>query len=255
MDNCLNLNIAYHNQTFRKGIMEVPFKIVFQTSSKSIEKYCKENYPKLMTYSNYSMQDNVDLQKMRAYIKVNLGTEINEIHNYFYKNNLLNPFNIKDNLTKIKIDRCDCKINTNPDIPFLELNGIISFDYDKMLKIYSEKKYIKAIKIDKQITKINIKFKITKPYPYILTYRNSLAFKTDFLNLFKNYVNATKTNAVQKLIEKEFNLDGIQNYKKNISWSDNNILIEINDVSKLLKIKVKENILPITGGYLLLRGK
>ena len=57
MDNCLSLNISYNNQTFRKGIMSVPFKIVFQTSSKTIEKYCKENYPKLMTYSIYGFRE------------------------------------------------------------------------------------------------------------------------------------------------------------------------------------------------------
>lgn len=254
MDNCIKLNISYNMQTFKKGIMEVPFEIVFQTSSKTIEKYCKETYPSLMTYSNYSMSQLTDLQKMRAYIKVNLGSEVDEIHNYFYKKNLISPFTIKTGLTKIKIIKCDCKTHTNPDIPYLEINGTITLDYNAMLKIYCSK-YIHAINKEKHIIKESIKFKIDKAYPYILTYSNSLAFKTEFLNLFIQYVNRDKTNDIRKFVEKEMGIDNINTYRKVITWSDQEISIEVNDVGKLLKIKMKENILPLTGGYLLLRNK
>lgn len=245
-------DISFHMQSFRKDIVSTPFSLVFQTESENIEKYCKQKYPDLMEYSQYSPEQIRKLHEMRKYIKDNLKQiDIKFIHNFFYDRSWVDPFKIDDGLTTIELNGYNCKTWTDPQVPFLEVKGIIHFNISTLLKFYFKKNKLYFTKDNGVVTRnLDITF---SSFPLLLTYRSSIRLKSALLSMFTQEINGTATTPVKSKVQMEMELKKIEEYKKNIKWNATNTLrIEITDTAKLLKLKIKESpVLPLVGGYIL----
>lgn len=251
-----DFTISFHMQSIEGGKIITPFELVFQTENKVIETYCKKQWPYLMTTQQYSIEQLAELQKMKAYIRRNLAYGDQQyIHDFFYMRHWFEPVVQSMKLTSIKLINYDCKFWTDRETPYLEIKGEITLDIAKMLNLYFDKKYIKPVKpMNKKILYEELSLKLVRPFPLYITFRGGVEARNQMLNMITAAINDRGTNPIKKLIEKEMGITGIHEYKKTLHWKyQDEIVIEINDTMRLLKIKVRKNIIPIAGGYVLWR--
>jgi len=234
---------------YKGNIMTVPFSVVMQTQSQKIEKYCITTWPILMTHQQYSPEDNLLKYKMYAYIKNNLSTsDLNDIHKIAYDRNWMTPFELNDNGSKCELKEYGCKIRSNPNIPYLELKGILSIDLIQMFNIYIKKGWI-TFESKSGMLSENPYIKIGKNLPYIIKYGGSQTPYDIILNeIIKQ--SKQKDSAINKLIVTKTKLKNIHDYEKKITWGlEKNIVnIELKEKMRLLKDKALEN--PIKYGLL-----
>ena len=252
----MDFQIKFHMQTVKNKKVTTPFKIVFQTPSKSIEKRCVEQWPYLMQHQKYSTQQLKELQKMKAYIKNRLSrSDKNYIHKYFYDTKWFEPFRRITNMTSIELTDYNCKIWTDKEVPFLEISGEITLDMRKLFDLYFKRKFLK-LETEKTRHKFHDKVMIRfqKPLPLYVTFRGGQEAKKVFANLLREKIDSRRPNDIKKKFEKQFNLKKLETFKKDVEWDRRGkLVVEINDTMKMLKIKAKENVLPLAGGYLLYR--
>jgi hypothetical protein len=259
MNNTRDFTINFHTQSNKKNKLSTNFKIVFQTSNNNIEKYCQETWPYLIEHKQYSLDQLKELQQMKRYIKKNISqNDINYVHKYFYDKSFFDNIRITNKFTSIEITNYDCKMWTD-NIPYIELEGIITLDLDKLFGYYIRKDYYKLIMPYKQKL-INIEFDIffSKSFPLYATFRNNTLIKKIFLDYIYKELNNKNNRKLLKDIEKTLKISKIYEYKKQVKWKGKNIHVNINDITKLLKLKAKKNFLPMAGGYILykkLRGR
>jgi len=253
----MDFTISFHNQLIKNYIIETDFEIVFQTSIQSIEKYCKEKYPTLITHKQYSTDELAQLVLMKNYIKKNLNSnDITYIHNYFYEKHWFEPLSYISNITSIKLTDYNCKMWSDPELPYLEIKGIISLDLKKLVDLYlNKKKYYDIILpySQKVVSKVS-SIKFNRAFPLYVTYKGGVEFRNQVLNIVKDYIKNKIPNNIKQVIEKKMKINNIDEYKMEVNWkSSDEIEININDAMKLLKLKIKENFLPMAGGFVLYR--
>lgn len=257
-----DFNISFHDQkyvnTAREKSVTTKFKIIFQTTSKNIEKYCLKNYPTLLTHKQYSADEIKQFIEMRKYIENNLNqSDKDYIHKYFFDRGWFGPFKFnKTKISNIKLEDYDVKMWAD-EIPYLEIDGIITIDIKQMVKEYISNKYIKFEEPYKQnITSKEINVKFSKQFPLLITFRGGLNFKNILIKMIEDFIKSNRKNFIKEGIEKKLGIDKIHEYKMDITWNQNDsIKVLINDSIKLLKLKAKKNIIPLTFGYFMLKGK
>jgi len=100
--------------------------------------------------------------------------------------------------------------------------------------------------------RLSIKFQ--RPLPLLVTYRGGTRVKEVILNRLKAIINDSKTDAIKTNIEKNIGIKNIHEYKKELVWRQaDELLLEITDTTKLLGIEAKKHVIPLIGGWLLLR--
>lgn len=247
-------NTAIVNNSKKKKTLEVKFKIVFQTGSTVIEKYCKQNYETLLTHKQYSTDEKTKLFEMKKYIKDNLNVnDLNYIHKYFFDKGWFNPFKFNKNFIKIDITDTDAKMWTDKELPYLEIDGLLTLDLKKMFDEYMLYNFHKfEFDIKQPITSRTIKFKFARSLPLFLTYKINPQIYSIFVNIFESYIKSKSKNIIKNEIEKLLKISNIETYKMNINWKfSDTIEVNINDTIKLLKLKAKESFLPTVGGFVL----
>lgn len=257
-----DFDIQFHTQTVRNRgknkDISIRFKIVFQTSTKKIEKYCLEHHSNLLQHKQFSADERAQLIIMRQYIENNLTKkDLNYIHEYFYDRRWFDPFVVrdKDKISSIEVDTVDAKMWTD-DLPYLEVNGTITVYFKELFDEYVKKGYHSFEMINKQrITSRIIKFVFARALPLILTYRGHNHIKGIFTSIFEDYIKSRRTdrrNIIKKEIEKRLKIEDIHLYRMKIDWKfTNTIEVNINDTARLLKLKAKESVLPIIGGFVI----
>jgi hypothetical protein len=243
-------NIAFQLQNIKKGIVSIPFDIVFRTNNQSIEQYCAKNFKDVLREYAYSIEQNKILLEMKRYIKRTISNkDIESIHRYFYDKRWMEPILFIDKITNIELTDYDCKFWTDPNIPFLEIKGIIYFDLYKMLELYFKKKFININK-QRRIIKEEVEYVFMKSLPLFLTYQQTGTMKAELLKIFIELIN--KRSYISDQLEKILKIKKISDYKKEITWKDNKtISVYINDLIKLLSLRASQNIIPLTAtGYI-----
>ena len=257
-----DFDIQFHTQSIRNTNrfkdISIRFKIVFQTSTKKIEKYCLEHHSNLLRHKQFSADERAQLIIMRQYIESNLTKkDLNYIHQYFYDRRWFDPFNSrdKDKISSIEIDTVDAKIWTD-ELPYLEVNGTITIHFKELFDEYVKKGYHRFEMDRKQrITTRIIRFIFSKSLPLILTYRGHNNIKDIFISIFEDYIKSRRKdrrNIIKKEIEKYLKIENIHLYRMKINWKfSDTIEVNINDTTRLLKLKAKESVLPIIGGFVI----
>jgi hypothetical protein len=258
-----DFNISFHNQSFSDTLsnksISTKFKIIFQTTSKTIENYCMTNYPTLLTHKQYSADEIRQFIEMRNYISRSLtNADKDYVHKYFFDRGWLEPFKFnRSKFTSIVFDDYDAKMWADTSAPYLEIDGTITLDINKMLNEYISSRFIKyETPRSQKITSKEILIRFDKNFPLIITYRGGLTFKNILLKMVTDIIKSNRKSIIKDEVEKQLKLDKIHEYKMDITWNqDNSIKVLINDSIKLLKLKAKKNIVPLTLGYFMLRNK
>lgn len=248
--NFQEFNIHWPLKSIKNNILQVKFSLAFQTNSLALEKYCFQNYKKVLhKYQGFDINDLRMLNIMKVYIKKHIGnTEKENILEFLFTKNLFLPIIKSQGCASIIIENYDAKIFENTSIgpwPFILIEGYILFDIVKMLGLYINNDYIKIIKRDNKFVKEVIEFSITKPFPAIIVQDYSPTVLDIILSLFTVMCN-TKNNFTNKL-ERELKIKDFYLFKKDITWQGNNsIRIVIDDWKRLLKLQTKKNWAPLT---------
>jgi hypothetical protein len=258
--NVISFNIDFGTMSYKGNKAIFPFAVVYQTQSKKIEQYCQKTWPKLMTHEIYTPEDNLQKYKMYSYIKNNLtSSDLNDLHKTIYERNWMSPLDFNDKISTIEITEYGCKTWSDPNIPYLELKGIIIIDMIDMFHCYIKKGWI-TFENKSGILSENPTIKINKSLPFIIRYNSS---QTPFDIILKEVTKQLNTNgsALLKMIHTKIKIKDFAGYKKNITWGlDKSIInIEIKEKIKLLKDKalaepIKYGLLGL-GAHYLLRGK
>lgn len=249
-----NFNIDFNSLVIKKDTATYSFSIVMQTESKEIEKYCFEKWNRLM-YVTYILtpEDKLEQIKMESFIKKKLSTSAidnKNIHKFFYDRSWFTPITQSDNITTIALDDFDCKIWTNPEIPYLQLKGTISIDMNKLLEIYVRKAFITFRHDNKFVSEV-IHMQFTRSIPMIMRYFDNPILHQYFVNYVTQKLK-TPNNFLLKKLETVCKIKKLHTLKKQVTWENNEIKININDLVAILGIKAKRNILPLTlGGFIL----
>ena len=135
MINIADFSINFNLQDFRKNIVTTPFKIVFQTSDKKLEKIVAAKWPDLVKVTSaYNMQQLKRLQYMKAFINKHLDkSSIDDIHAYFYQRHWIEPLKRKENLTTIILTNFDAKHWLDKPEPYFEIEGHVVWGATAMI--------------------------------------------------------------------------------------------------------------------------
>lgn len=246
--------IDYNNVQVKNLKVTYPFYIVMHTENKELEIDCKQQWPKLMyTATSLSESDKIQLNKMRLYIQRKLKMQhqdLNNIHKMFYERNIMGPLILSQGCSSVDLVHFDCKLWTDPEVPFLELHGEITIDCEKMLDIYIKRSYLQ-MKTDNKFVRESITIRFVKALPMIMTTVDREVVRKTLLLWFE--INCKKsTSVLNKKLETLLKIKQLHTFKKEINWTQpNEITIEINDFAKLLGLKTKKNLLPLTvGGFI-----
>jgi hypothetical protein len=247
--NVITYSIEFGVSTYKGNVGIFPFTCVLQTNSKKIEKACGTQWPKLMTHQQYTTQDNLDKYKMIKYIKDNLTTsDIKDIHKLAYDKGWFTPFEISDNISTCELQEFNCKIWSDPNIPYLELKGLLKLDIVNMLQIYIKKNWI-TFETDSGILSEKPRIRFNKSLPFIVRYNSS---QTPLDLLLKEIIKQanTKNSVIDKFLVSKTKLKNIAEYKKELTWAPDkqSINIEIKEKVRLLKDKALAD--PIKYGLL-----
>mgnify|MGYP001564180587 CR=1 FL=1 len=248
----IDFKIIWPTQILLKNIIYTRFKVAFQTTDKTIERVCATKWPNLMKEGAYTQSDLRELQLMKVYIKTNLDKkDLDNIHEYFYTKRFIHPCTIADKMTDLKIIEADAKKWTD-ELPFLELEGEITFDVNKLFKKYFEKKWIKVESKDK-LTKQIIEFKFIKPFPLLTIYDKPNEIKIAIRDILDSDLNKRNSYWI-KIFEKIIEHKNFHTWKKDVEFSTlDKIQVIINDSIKLLGEKISENKTKMAFGLLAAR--
>lgn len=236
------LDISFPLTAVEKNTISVPFKVIYQTSSKSLELKIAEKYPDLIVHASYNAEQLKRLLQMKSDIKNGLtSSDIDKIHDIFYDKYFLDPFVKNDQVSEIKLTGYDCKVWTDAEAPYLEITGIISSDIDIIFqKLLLKRKFIikKDFKSFKQT--VSLKLRSHLPLMYIFdkpTFLLSHFFHEIFMRQLDKHGTFWNTKIRQSFKIKEF-----EKAQKEIELlSFNEIRIKILDFGKNLMNKISQN--------------
>ena len=231
--------ILDHSQTVYKGTKGTfKFKCVVQTRDTKIEQYLMTTWPKLMTMQQYTQQDNLDQYKMIDYIKKNLKPrDIEDVLKISFDRSWWNPIEIRHNIVKCTLTDYRAKIWSQPNVPYLELTGEITFDFTDLIKLYIKEKWM-VFKTESGIFAEAPHIEFLKPMPFASIYNGSQTPSKIVLDEIIKQASQSGSE-ITKLLVTTTKLKSIHSYKKDIKWSMDRkkILIEIKEKIRLLKDK------------------
>lgn len=245
----INFKIDFTLQQYNAGKMTTPFKIIFQTSNKKIENYCKEKWPELLQEKMWNMQEKRKLVAMQSYIKKNLmKSDLENIEKLFYDEKWFRDFTLSDKITSIKTVEVDCKTWTDKSTPYLEYKGIITTNIHKIVDLFFKKRLI-SLKVDNRFVKMDVEMFFNRSWPFFLMYQN----KTTSSQVIMKYMQKLSMSSKSELSKKLSKITGIKDiytFKKILTWTplERGIKIVIDDYFKLLKLKAKKSLFPMVVG-------
>lgn len=246
-------NIDFSLYEIKGSIISFPFYMVMQTKDRSIEEHCFKTYPRLMyETTQYDAIDRANQAKMERYIIKNFKeSDKQEVHKFFYDKNWMAPLSMSARLTKITFNDFDCKIWTNPQVPFLEIKGQIHFDLNDILDYYIKRNLL-SIKRDKKLTKEVVNLRFMRGLPFMLTYMTKNTVNEMIIEYFENKLNSRQKNYVLDKFVKLTKLKKFGKMKKEITWKDNHtIQVVIIDMLAVIGAKLKRNYIPLSAaGYI-----
>lgn len=242
-----DFKLQFNNFELKKNILAIQFSIAIQSNNKELESYCLEKYPDLMIASEYSMEQLKRLYEMKRYIKskVNSSSLYSDgIRNYYHANHWIDPLDEKDGIEKLEFTDFDCKKwNDVEGIPHIEIDGKILIDLEKTFNTYLKKKFIQ-LSLETGLFKRDIAIKFSKPFPLILMYSLASTFNNWKDAYIKQQISQplNKVGMLGKEIAKLADMDKFHQVQKTINQFDSKtIKIEINEFSKLVEKKIKDN--------------
>lgn len=225
------------------GVVIFPIYMEVQTTSTVIEQYCAKNFPNLINFHEFTMEEMYQLAKMKAYIKNNLSAvDKKEILGVLQTKGWLN--NIGTDLYKLKILETRCRMAADK-LPFLLINMEISFDIKTIIKYYINKKWLNIRRSQNNLTKETAEIYFIQPLPYMLAFERSFDIKNEILKVIIDVLKTKSLLSTQ--LDDAIGLQNTNSLKKDIAWQDDRILkVVINDTLGLLKAKAKKNWIPLT---------
>lgn len=228
-----------------KGIYTVPFKIIAQTSDKTTEMFCFTTWPSLMYDHPYNNKELSMFVKMQAYLRKTLNKNktlfIDGLYDYLDKHGWFVNIKKQENCFDIFIDKVDCKMWNDKTCPHLQVHGIISVDINKIIDIFDLHNWIRFEKYSTQIFSEAFYLKFEKSIPTLLTFQLSTAVENVILQKIKQLVNNNQSN-VYKQIKKNYKINGLEKYKKQIEKIDQNkFKITFTNFIDILKLRTKNN--------------
>lgn len=246
--NTFNFQWAY--KTIKRNIMTVKFEIIFQTTSLKLENYCKKNYQDVIIRNliPFTVEQLQKLYAMRNYLKKNTTpSDIQDILQYLQKHQWFGDIPLSVQCASIQIHDFDCKYlsTTSSSTPFLVYAGTLTIDLKKIIQYYVQQQYFRVIEKDNKFIKEAITLLLTKPLPKIITQDNLIVMKNVILDIIIDLLSTP--SPLSSLISKTLDIKDIHTYKKEVRWeNDVTLKILINDYIKLLQLKAKKNIVPLT---------
>lgn len=234
----LSYLIDHSSTTYQKTEVTIKFECVVQTKSKKLEQHLMNTWPKLLTHQQFTHEDNIEHHKMINYIKNNLTQkDIDDIHELSYKRGWWNPFLFQNKQTKCELVNYRAKMWSNPNTPYLEVEGEIKLDFKKLLDFYIKQNWME-FKTDSGLVSEAPYIEIKRSIPFALTYNGSRRPFDIILEEVKRQSN-TRNTPINKLLVKTTKLKNIHSYKKDIKWSMDRkkILVELKERLRLLKDK------------------
>ena len=224
-----------------------PFRAVVQTRSKSVEKECKKRWPNIMTIHENTIEDNMNLVKMRSYIINNLSAQDkDDIHELLYDRGWLAPFEANDKITTIKITSSDCKIWSDPETPYLEVGGEITTSMPAISTAFCKRGWIQ-VKTSGGIASEEVELKFTRSTPLLIRYMGS---SEPFEILLRDLEKMIKTSGSvpARLITQATKFKNAHTMKADITWGwdKSTIKIKYTDTMALIAAKAKRS--PIAYG-------
>lgn len=223
------------------GVVTFPVYLEVQTTSTKIEQYCMKNFPTLIVFHEFSMEEMYQLAKMKTYIKSNLtASDKKDIIDVFItKGWLNNAITVYD----FKILECRCRMAADK-IPFLLINAEISFNIKSLMKYYVSQNWLSIVHTGNNITKETAELYFSQPLPYMLIFERSSEIQAQMLQVISELL---RSGPLAKQFDKAVGLEKASTLKKQITWgTDKQIKIVIDDAVGLLKLKAKKNWVPLT---------
>ena len=217
--------------------LRIPFYTVIQTSDLNIEKHLVEKYEKyLYVRDTGTLEDSIEIKAMRAYIVNNIGkSEIKDIktlikeRNYF--GNLDYEIEIKDGRGRYW---------TDPEMPYIQIDGFIVINMDKMWPWTLKNRYYKYV-INKKWIKFEVLFKQYKSFPLPLEKTNiKLIIERNFLYNIDEDLN-NKNSLLYKQLKKKTGIKKFFKVKRRVYFFKNYIKLDFFDTINIIIRKTMDN--------------
>ena len=224
-----------------------PFKVVSQTRTKSIERECKKRWPRIMSMQENTIEDNMDLAKMRSYIINSLTTQDkDDIHELLYDRGWLAPFDSNDKITTIKITTSDCKTWSDPEIPYLEIGGEITTSMPALATAFCKRGWIQS-KTSGGIASETAELHFMRSVPLLIRYMNAAEpFEILLRDLEKSI--RTSGSILANIIAKVTKFKNAHTMKSDVTWGYDKSTIKITYKDTMAIIAAKAKRSPIAYG-------
>jgi hypothetical protein len=137
-----DFQIQFSLQSCTKTSIITPFKIVVLTDNKVLESEIKKTYPEFLYHRILTPQENLRYIEMQNFIlkRANQLNMAQLTEEYFLSNKWLFPLN--QSHIKTKLTKANSKYWTNPNYPYLELEGTIEIDMVKAFDYYYKMNFL-----------------------------------------------------------------------------------------------------------------
>ncbi len=227
-----------------KGIYVVPFKIVAQTSDKSLETYCQKKYPTLMNEHAYSVQELKQFYEMQGYLRRELKNNsrlfLDGLYEYFQQHNWFANTKKADKLYEFVINNADCK-KWNDIVPHLQVSSFLIVDVKKVMEVFDKNNWLRFEKFSNRFLSESFYVKFYQSLPMILTFQSLTAINDLITKKIEELTN-NKQSKIYKQIKNYYKIDNIEKYKKKLARLDvNKYQVTFLNFIDILKLRVKNN--------------
>ena len=227
-----------------KGHYIIPFKIIAQTSNKSLETYCQKTYPTLMYEHAYNVQELKQFYEMQNYLRRELKNKnelfVDGLYEYFQQHNWFGKTKKADKLYEFMISNADCK-KWNDAIPHLQVYAFLVVDVKKVMEVFDKNNWLRFEKFSNRFLSESFYVKFYQALPMILTFQ-SLTAINDLITKQIELLTNRKQSKIYKQVKNYYKIDNIEKYKKKIERLDvNKYQITFLNFIDILKLRVKNN--------------
>ena len=238
-------------QTCRDGKLRVGIHSVLHTASLKTERECAQRWPRAVQSGiEFGPADMLAVASMRSFATRALKQDP-ALRLALEAKGWLEPLTPGHGAVRISVTGAACRIWTDPMLPFVEVDGEVELDLQKVLTHYLKANWF-TVKRDARFIREDLEMRLSRPLPLLMTYQGQTA-KDELLRLM--LVDASKAGAgVAAVFAKATGLKNVYKLRKTGSWIGvDTVRFEVNDVMALLAQRVRKDIVPLTIGGLVAR--
>ncbi len=240
--NAIEFSIEFGQATTRGKAPSYPFRVVLSTRSRSVEAECKKRWPRLMTHREQTPKDNADMGKMRSFISSSLQqADRDDVHAMLYDRGWMAPFEQQDGITSCKLTRFDCKMWSDPSLPYIEAWGSFTVSVRALVDAYFKRGWTSA-RSSGGVASETAEIALTRSVPLLLRYTGS----SDPLDAMLAEVEADSRKPgthVSRALASATRFRNVHEFRKEVAWGFGSQAIEFRftDAARVLAAKARRN--------------